>query len=61
MDLQLVYVAVTSVIAACAAIAALTPDKKDDSMLAKLSALVNFVGLNLGYAKNEQPKKAKKK
>lgn len=48
-----ILTAITSVIAAASAIAALTPTPKDDSFLAKVKGLVNFLALNIGFAKNK--------
>ena len=43
----------TKIIAACAAIAALTPSKWDNDLLNKLSGFINVLGLNVGKAKNK--------
>lgn len=40
-----------------AAIAAVTPTKKDDSIAGKLTRLIDVLGLNVGEAKNQEPKK----
>lgn len=48
-----ILTAITSVIAAASAIAALTPTPKDDSFLAKVKGFVNFLALNIGFAKNK--------
>ena len=45
-----------TVVGAFAAIAAVTPNKSDDKIVQFLLNLVNFVGANVGKAKNkEQP------
>jgi histidinol dehydrogenase len=44
--------AVTTVIAACAAIAALTPTHADNQILDKILGFVNLLGLNVGRATN---------
>lgn len=49
-----ILLAVTTTIAAAAAIAALTPSPKDDSIVAKLRKLIDFLGLNWGFAKNDK-------
>jgi hypothetical protein len=49
--------AVTSVIAAASAVAALTPTPRDDKLLGKLHAVVNLLALNIGYAKREAQKR----
>jgi hypothetical protein len=51
-----VILAVTSVISAAAAIAALTPSPKDDSLVAKVRKVIDFLALNWGNAKNAEPK-----
>jgi len=43
---------VTAVIAACAAIAALTPTHADNQILDKILGFVNLLGLNVGRATN---------
>ena len=40
------------VIAACAAIAAITPSQVDNEILSKILGFVNFLGLNIGKATN---------
>lgn len=49
-----ILTAVTSVIAAASAVAALTPTPKDDSFIAKVKGVVNFLALNFGHAKNKE-------
>ncbi len=49
-----IWLAVTTTIAAAAAIAALTPSPKDDSLVGKLRKLIDFLGLNWGNAKNDK-------
>lgn len=43
---------VTKIIAACAAIAAVTPSKFDNDLLSKVSGFINLLGLNVGRARN---------
>jgi hypothetical protein len=43
--------AVTTVIAAASAVAALTPTPRDDKILGKLAKIVDLLALNIGYAK----------
>ena len=43
---------VTSVVGSFALIAALTPNKVDDKILQLIMDLINFLGANLGKAKN---------
>ena len=45
------YVALTSLISAASAIAALTPTPKDDKILGRLAQVVNVLALNIGHAK----------
>jgi hypothetical protein len=42
------------VISLCAAIAAITPTPKDDSIMKKVMDIVNVLGLNIGNAKNKK-------
>jgi len=44
---------VTAAVALASAIAALTPTPKEGSTLAKLYAIIDFVALNIGKAKNK--------
>ncbi len=43
--------AVTGVIAAASAVAALTPTPRDDRVLGKLYKIVDLLALNVGFAK----------
>lgn len=45
--------ALTSLIGSFALIAALTPTKRDDSIVGKASKVVDFLGANFGNAKNK--------
>jgi hypothetical protein len=45
--------AMTSVVAACSAIAALTPTPMDDGWVRKLYKIVDFLALNIGRAKEK--------
>jgi hypothetical protein len=45
--------AITAVIAAASAIAALTPTPRDNWLLRKVAALVDFLALNIGKAKDK--------
>jgi len=45
--------AMTSVVAACSAIAALTPTPMDDGWVRKLYKIVDFLALNIGRAKQK--------
>ena len=49
--------ALTAVVAAAAAITALTPSPKDDGAVAKLRAVLDFFAFNFGFAKNSTDKK----
>lgn len=44
----------TAVIAAAAAITAVTPSPKDDSVVAKLRGLLDLLAFNFGFAKNDK-------
>lgn len=52
---QVYSVAVFAVMGAAAAIAALTPTPKDDSVVAFLRKIVDIIGMNIGNAKNAPP------
>jgi len=43
--------AATAVVAACSAIAALTPTPSDDGIVRKLYKVIDFLALNIGRAK----------
>lgn len=43
---------ISTIISACAAIAALTPTPTDDKVLSGLRKVINFLGMNWGHAKN---------
>ena len=45
--------AITALIAAASAIAALTPTPKDDKFIGKLYKIVDFFALNIGKAKDK--------
>ena len=51
---EAIWLAASTTIAAAAAIAALTPSPKDDSLVAKLRKVIDFLGLNWGFAKNDK-------
>ena len=42
---------VTAVVAACSAIAAVTPTQTDDSMVAKAYKVIDLLAINIGKAK----------
>jgi hypothetical protein len=44
---------VTGVIAVAAAVAAVTPNTKDEGIVGKLQSLINKLALNVGNAKNK--------
>ena len=46
-----ILVAITSVVAAASAICALTPNKKDDTIVAKIRSGLDILALNVGKAK----------
>ena len=54
---EAIWLAVTTVMAAAAAIAALTPSPKDDSWIAKIRKVIDIVGWNWGFAKNDKNNK----
>jgi hypothetical protein len=47
-----IWAAVTSLMTAAAAVAALTPNPKDDSWVAKIRKVIDILGWNFGFAKN---------
>lgn len=50
---QELVAAISMVIAACSAIAALTPTPVDDGLVKKLYKVVDFLALNIGRAKQK--------
>lgn len=44
---------ITSVVASCSAIAALTPTPKDDGFVKKAYTLIDWLALNVGKAKDK--------
>jgi len=42
---------ITTVVTVASAIAAITPTKKDDAIMAKVNKLISLVALNIGNAK----------
>ncbi|EEE42845.1 hypothetical protein [Roseibium alexandrii] len=53
-NLDNIFIAVTAVIAAASAIAALTPTPKDDAVVAKVRKVVDVLALNVGNAKTDK-------
>ena len=50
---QEILTALSMVVTACSAIAALTPTPVDDGWVSKLYAVVDFLALNIGRAKQK--------
>jgi len=48
-----IYVAITSLVTAAAAITALTPSPKDDGAIKKVREILDKVAFNFGFAKNK--------
>ena len=48
-----IIAAITAVVTAAAAITALTPSTKDDSVVAKIRKVLNLLALNIGNAKSK--------
>jgi hypothetical protein len=48
-----IVAALTAIVAAASAIAALTPTPKDDSLVAKAYKIVDWLALNVGKAKDK--------
>ena len=44
--------AATSVVGSAAIVATLTPNKSDDKIVQKVLSIINFIGANVGKAKN---------
>jgi len=44
--------AATSVVGSAAIVATLTPNKSDDKIIQKILGIINFIGANVGKAKN---------
>lgn len=49
----------TAIVTAASAIAAVTPNKTDDSLVAKFAKVVNWAALNFGHAKNKDAEEKK--
>jgi hypothetical protein len=49
-----IMAALSSIIAAASAIAALTPSPKDDSLVARIRQLVDILALNIGHARRDR-------
>lgn len=52
-----IWLALTSTVTAAAAMAAITPSPKDDSWVAKIRKVVDILGWNWGFAKNNKTDK----
>lgn len=48
------YILITSVIGTAAMLATMTPTPKDDEFIAKVIKVLNWVGMNFGFAKNKK-------
>jgi hypothetical protein len=48
-----ILLALSSIVAAASAVAALTPTPKDDSLVAKAYKVVDWLALNIGKAKDK--------
>ena len=48
-----IVAALTAIVAAASAVAALTPTPKDDSLVAKAYKIVDWLALNVGKAKDK--------
>jgi len=44
--------AATSIVGSAAIVATLTPNKSDDKIVQKILGIINFIGANVGKAKN---------
>lgn len=53
VNIEGIFSVITSVIAAAAAIAALTPTPKDDAVLSAIRKVIDALALNIGNAKNK--------
>ncbi len=49
-----IWLVLTSTVTAAAAMAAITPSPKDDSWIAKIRKVVDILGWNWGFAKNDK-------
>lgn len=50
-NVEEILIAITSIIAGASALAALTPTKKDDIIFKWLTKFLDYLALNIGYAK----------
>ena len=53
MDIESIWVVITTIITAAAAITAATPTPKEGSKLAKVYKLIDWAALHFGYAKDK--------
>lgn len=53
MDVMDWFNAITAIIAAAAAVAALTPTPKDDQWISKIYKWIDVIALNIGKAKDK--------
>ena len=51
-----IWAALTSLMTAAAAVAACTPNPKDDSWVARIRKVIDILGWNWGFAKNDRTK-----
>jgi hypothetical protein len=49
-----IWLVLTTTMSAAAAVAALTPSPKDDSRIAKIRKVIDYLGWNWGFAKNDK-------
>lgn len=53
-----IWLVLTTTVTAAAAMAALTPNPKNNSWVAKIRRVIDFVGWNWGFAKNDKTGKS---
>ena len=52
-NIDTIFIVITSVVTGASAIAAITPNKSDDKIVATIKKVADFLALNIGNAKTE--------
>ena len=53
-NIDTIFIVITSVVTGASAIAAVTPNKSDDKIVAAIKKIADFLALNIGNAKTEK-------
>jgi len=52
-NIDTIFIVITSVVTGASAIAAVTPNKSDDKIVAAIKKIADFLALNIGNAKTD--------